>query len=146
MDSEVLEDERTSRRQTRYGAATAPSTVPRGSALSVPGTESDVPPAVTVMQAQPILPAQATLEQEGEQEEDDPADHQRQFAAAYAEGQRQVALKTERSSSTDRAAAKRARNAEQLRLRRANMTASQTGKRNAGGLRTGSDKAPKGLE
>ncbi|GMF19872.1 unnamed protein product [Phytophthora fragariaefolia] len=94
-------------------------------ALSVTGKEPVTPAAVPVIQVEPVFPAQPTVEQEGKQEEDNPADHQRQFAAAYAEVQRQVALETERS--TDRAAAKRARNAEQQRLRRANMTASQTG-------------------
>ncbi|GMF50481.1 unnamed protein product [Phytophthora fragariaefolia] len=61
--------------------------------LSVTGTESGLLPAVTVLQAQPILPAQPTVEQERKQEEDDPDDHQ--FAAAYAEGQRQAAIETE---------------------------------------------------
>ncbi|GMF37990.1 unnamed protein product [Phytophthora fragariaefolia] len=97
-------------------------------ALSVTGTESDVLPAVTVMQAQPILPAQPTVEQEGKQGEDDPDDHQ--FAAAYAEGQRQAAIEAEpqvaHPASADPAAAKRARDTERRRMRRANMTASQT--------------------
>ncbi|GMF58177.1 unnamed protein product [Phytophthora fragariaefolia] len=102
-------------------------------ALSVTGTESDILPAVTVMQAQPILPAQPTVEQEGKQEEDDPADHQRRFAVAYAEGQRQAAIEAEpqvaHPASADPAAAKRARGTERRRMRRANMTASQTERR-----------------
>ncbi|GMF49095.1 unnamed protein product [Phytophthora fragariaefolia] len=104
-------------------------------ALSVAGTEAVAPQAVPVIQVQPMLQAQTTLEQEGKQEEDDPADHQRQFAAAYAEGQREAASEAEpqvtRLSSEDRSAAKRARNAEQQRARRANMTASQTERRRA---------------
>ncbi|GMF16697.1 unnamed protein product [Phytophthora fragariaefolia] len=87
------------------------------------------------MQVQPILPAQPTVDQEGKQEEDDPDDHQRQFAAAYAEGQHQAAVEAEpqvaHASSADRVVAKRARNAEQQRIRRANMTASQTERRRA---------------
>ncbi|GMF40596.1 unnamed protein product [Phytophthora fragariaefolia] len=67
--------------------------------LSVTGTESVATPAVPVIQVQPILQAQPTLEEEGKQEEDDPADHQRQFAAAYAEGQRQAASEAEPQSS-----------------------------------------------
>ncbi|GMF31644.1 unnamed protein product [Phytophthora fragariaefolia] len=104
-------------------------------ALSVTGTESAAPLAVTVMQVRPVLPAQPTVEQEGKQEEDDPDDHQRQFAAAYAEDQRQAAVEAEpqvaHPSSADRIVAKRARNAEQQRIRRANMTASQTERRRA---------------
>ncbi|GMF49013.1 unnamed protein product [Phytophthora fragariaefolia] len=104
-------------------------------ALSVTGAESAAPQAVPVIQVQPMLQAQTTLEQEGKQEEDDPANHQRQFAAAYAEGQREAASEAEpqvtRLSSADRSAAKRARNAEQQRARRANMTASQTERRRA---------------
>ncbi|GMF47590.1 unnamed protein product [Phytophthora fragariaefolia] len=104
-------------------------------ALSVAGTEAVALPVVPVMQVQPIKPAQPTLEQEGKQEEDDPADHQRQFAAAYTEGQREAASETEpqvtRPSAADRAAAKRTRNAEQQRARRANMTVLQTERRRA---------------
>ncbi|GMF48411.1 unnamed protein product [Phytophthora fragariaefolia] len=99
-------------------------------ALSVAGTEVAGPLAVLVMHVQPILPAQPTLEREGKQEEDDPADHQRQFAAAYAEGQRQFVSEasppvTTNPPSADRGAAKRARNTERQRIRRANMTLSQ---------------------
>ncbi|GMF47159.1 unnamed protein product [Phytophthora fragariaefolia] len=99
-------------------------------ALSVAGTEVAGPLAVPVMQVQPILPAQPTLEQEGKQEEDDPADHQRQFAVAYAEGQRQFVPEasppvTTNPPSADRGATKRTRNAERQRIRRANMTLSQ---------------------
>ncbi|GMF31684.1 unnamed protein product [Phytophthora fragariaefolia] len=99
-------------------------------ALSVAGTEAVGPLAGPVMQVQPILPAQPTLEQEGKQEEDDPADHQRQFAAAYAEGQRQFVSEasppvTTNPPSVDRGAAKRARNTERQRIRKANMTLSQ---------------------
>ncbi|GMF45038.1 unnamed protein product [Phytophthora fragariaefolia] len=100
-------------------------------ALTVAGTEAVSPPAVPVMQVEP----QPTLGQEGKQEEDDSADHQRQFPVAYAEGQREATSEPEpqttRPASADRAAAKRARNAEQQRARRANMTASQTGRRRA---------------
>ncbi|GMF58998.1 unnamed protein product [Phytophthora fragariaefolia] len=99
-------------------------------ALSVTETESANPQAVPVIQDQPMLQAQTTMEQEGKQEEDDPADHHRRFAVAYAEGQRQAALDAQlqvtHPSSADRAAVKRARNAERQRARRANMTASQT--------------------
>ncbi|GMF59092.1 unnamed protein product [Phytophthora fragariaefolia] len=104
-------------------------------ALSVTGAESAAPQAVPVIQVQPMLQAHTTLEQEGKQEEDDPADHQRRFAVAYAVGQRQAALDIEQQvahpPSADRAAAKRARNADQQRARRANMTASQTERRRA---------------
>ncbi|GMF52166.1 unnamed protein product [Phytophthora fragariaefolia] len=85
------------------------------------------------MQVLPILPAQPTVDQEGKQEEDDPTDHQRQFAAAYAEGQRQAAVEAgpqvAHPASADPAAAKRARNAEWQRMRRANRTASQKERR-----------------
>ncbi|GMF47890.1 unnamed protein product [Phytophthora fragariaefolia] len=49
-----------------------------------------------------MLQAQTTLEQEGKQEEDDPVDHQRRFAVAYAVGQRQAALDIEPQSEADR--------------------------------------------
>ncbi|GMF24251.1 unnamed protein product [Phytophthora fragariaefolia] len=57
------------------------------------------------MQVLPILPAQPTLDQEGKQEEEDPTDHQRQFAAAYAEEQRQTALEAGPQNADERAQA-----------------------------------------
>ncbi|GMF29577.1 unnamed protein product [Phytophthora fragariaefolia] len=103
--------------------------------LSVAGTEAVAPTAAPVMQAQPIKSPQSTLEQEGNQDDDDPADHQRQFAAAYAEGQREAASEAEpqvtRPASTDRAAPKRAQMAQQQRAQRVNMTTSQTERRRA---------------
>ncbi|GMF41134.1 unnamed protein product [Phytophthora fragariaefolia] len=103
-------------------------------ALSVTGIESAAPQAVPVIPVQSMLQAQTTLEQEGKQEEEGPADHQQQFAAAYAEGQREASEaepQVTRPSKADRAAATRARNAKQQRARRANMTASQTERRRA---------------
>ncbi|GMF50670.1 unnamed protein product [Phytophthora fragariaefolia] len=111
-------------------------------ALSVVGPEAVVP-AANAVQVQTIPQDPTTLEQEGKQEEDDPAEHQQLFDAAYAAGLRQAAPETEphvtNASSDDRAAAICARNAMQQHARRANMTAH---KRNAGGLKTGSDKEP----
>ncbi|GMF59999.1 unnamed protein product [Phytophthora fragariaefolia] len=103
-------------------------------ALSVAETEVVVLAANTV-HIQTIPQDPTTLEQEGKQEEDDPAEPQRLFDAAYAVGLRQAAPETDpqvtNALSDDKAAAKRARNAEQQRARRANMKASQTERRRA---------------
>ncbi|GMF44534.1 unnamed protein product [Phytophthora fragariaefolia] len=103
-------------------------------ALSVAESEVVVLAANTV-HIQTIPQDSTTLEQEGKQEEDDPAEQHRIFAAAYAAGLCQAAPKTEphvtRASSEDRAATTRAWNVEQQRARRANMTASQTERRRA---------------
>jgi len=69
-----------------------------------------------------------TVDQEGKTEDDDPDEHQRRFAAAYAGGQRaaetlQAAVSN--PSDLDREAARKTRKAERERVRRANMTASQ---------------------
>ncbi|GMF38034.1 unnamed protein product [Phytophthora fragariaefolia] len=104
-------------------------------ALSVTGTDTAAPQAVPVIQAQPMLQDQTTLEQEGKQEEDDPADHQRRFAVAYVEGQRRAVVEADEQvlspSLVERSTAKRTRNAERQRIRRANMTYSQTERRRA---------------
>ncbi|GMF45689.1 unnamed protein product [Phytophthora fragariaefolia] len=103
-------------------------------ALSVAESEVVILAANTV-HIQTIPQDSTTLEQEGKQEEDDPAEQHRFFAAAYAAGLCQAAPETEphvtRASSEDRAATTWARNAEQQRARRANMTASQTERRRA---------------
>ncbi|GMF29924.1 unnamed protein product [Phytophthora fragariaefolia] len=102
--------------------------------LSEAETEVVVPAAKTV-QAQPIGQDPTILEEEGKQEEDDPTENHRWFAAAYAAGLRQAPPETEpqvtHPSSADRAATKRARSAEQQRIRRANLTAWQTERRRA---------------
>jgi hypothetical protein len=69
-----------------------------------------------------------TVDQEGKTEDDDPDEHQRRFAAAYAGGQRaaetlQAAVSN--PSDLDREAARKTCKAERERVRRANMTASQ---------------------
>ncbi|KAE9073701.1 hypothetical protein PF010_g24967 [Phytophthora fragariae] len=77
-----------------------------------------------------VMTEGATVEQEGKQEEDDPAMHQRLYAAAYFAVQRAAESEAVSTAapilgSPDRAAALRARNAERARKQRANMSASQ---------------------
>ncbi|GMF57085.1 unnamed protein product [Phytophthora fragariaefolia] len=82
-----------------------------------------------------MLQDQTTLEQEGKREEDDPADHQRRFAVAHVEGQHRAVVEADEQvlspSLVERSTAKRTRNAERQRIRRVNMTYSQTELRRA---------------
>ncbi|GMF52107.1 unnamed protein product [Phytophthora fragariaefolia] len=142
----ALEETTEKRKRQRRRASKKRNLLKEVEALSVVGSESVVP-AANAVQVQTIPQDPTTLEQEGKQEEEDPADHQRQFDAAYAAGLRQAAPETEpqvtHPSSADRAAAKRARNADQQRARRANMTTSQTERRRG---KTGSGKEPEELD
>ncbi|GMF38402.1 unnamed protein product [Phytophthora fragariaefolia] len=132
--SAALEETTEKRKRQRRRANKKRNLLKELEALSVAENEVVVLAANTV-HIQTIPQDPTTLEQEGKQEEDNPAEHQRLFDAAYAAGLRQGAPETEphvtNASSDDRAAAKRARNAEQQRARRANMTASQTEHRRA---------------
>ncbi|GMF54686.1 unnamed protein product [Phytophthora fragariaefolia] len=130
----VLEEITEKRKRQRRRANKKRNLLKELEALSVVGTEAVVP-ATNTVHVQSVPQDPTTLEQEGKQEEDDPTEHQRLFAAAYAAGLGQAAPETEAQvthpSSAGRATAKRARNAEQQRVRRANMTASQTERRRA---------------
>ncbi|KAE9015879.1 hypothetical protein PR002_g13812 [Phytophthora rubi] len=95
-------------------------------ALALTDANDSVPVAVTRI-ADDERPHEG---QEGKQEEDNPAEHQHRYAAAYAEGQRaaeyeDVPAASPILASPDRAAVVRARNAERARICRANMSASQ---------------------
>ncbi|KAE9283341.1 hypothetical protein PR003_g27150 [Phytophthora rubi] len=97
------------------------------SALNIDAADADVP---TANVREVVTTEGATVEQEGKQEDDDPAAHQRRYAAADVEGQRTteseaVSTATPILGLHDRAAALRARDAERARVRRANMSASQ---------------------
>ncbi|KAE8974312.1 hypothetical protein PF005_g25935 [Phytophthora fragariae] len=96
-------------------------------ALNIDAADADVP---TANVREVVTTEGATVEQEGKQEDDDPAAHQRRYAAADVEGQRTteseaVSTATPILGLHDRAAALRARDAERARVRRANMSASQ---------------------
>ncbi|GMF56342.1 unnamed protein product [Phytophthora fragariaefolia] len=125
------EDAAVKRKRQQRRASKKHNLIKELNALSVCGTEPAARPTISVMQVQPILPVPPTMEQEGKQEDDDPADHQRRFASAYAGCQLQVTSEVEPQHTTDsfsaeRTTAKRARNAERQHIRRAQMTASQT--------------------
>ncbi|KAE8961665.1 hypothetical protein PR001_g29969, partial [Phytophthora rubi] len=78
-------------------------------ALTLADANYSIPATVTTI----VDDERPTEGQESKQEEDDPVEHQRRYAAAYAEGQRIAELETApvvalAPSSVDRAAASRA--------------------------------------
>ncbi|GMF57273.1 unnamed protein product [Phytophthora fragariaefolia] len=85
------EDAAVKRKRQQSRASRKRNLIKELNALSVCGTEPDARPTISVMQVQLILPAPPTMEQEGKQEVDDTADHQRRFASAYAGYQLQAA-------------------------------------------------------
>ncbi|KAE9264484.1 hypothetical protein PR003_g32787, partial [Phytophthora rubi] len=96
-------------------------------ALGIDAADANVP---TANVPDVVMTEGATVEQEGKQEEDNPAEHQQRYAAAYAEEQRAAESEAMPSAapiltSHERATALRARNAERARMNRANMSVSQ---------------------